>query len=489
MSVKTESGASASSATRATGKGSAQAGTVEQLSRADRVARGKDARAVTPLESHAEFAPDGPRDPVGLLLGQAKSRVPELVPVRHGRMLVSPFTFYRGAALPMAADLATTPASGLRVQLCGDAHLSNFGAFASPERRLVFDVNDFDESLPGPFEWDVKRLAASLAVAGRDNGFPAKARRKIVLAAAEGYRAAMRGFADQPLMEVWYAHLDIEQAIGEFQSQMKAKRFKKAEALLAKAHTKDSTLALRKLTTLDGGQRRIISDPPMIMPIEDVFADVQAGAIYQEIRTVLGKYRRTLQSDRRHLLEQFTLVQVARKVVGVGSVGTRAWILLMDAGDGTQPLFLQAKEAQPSVLAEFCGRSQYANQGERVVTGQHLMQAESDIFLGWTRVPGPDKVNRDFYVRQLKDWKFSAPIEAMIPSGMTVYASLCGWTLARAHARSGDRVALASYLGSSAKFDQAIADFAETYADQNERDYTALRDAVKDGRAEATTEI
>jgi uncharacterized protein (DUF2252 family) len=462
---------------------------VEQLSRADRVARGKDAREMTPLESHAEFQPAGARDPVGLLLGQAKSRVPELVPVRHGRMLVSPFTFYRGAALPMAADLAITPACGLRVQLCGDAHLSNFGAFASPERRLVFDVNDFDESLPGPFEWDVKRLAASLAVAGRDNGFPAKARRKIILAAAEGYRTAMRAFADQPLLEVWYAHLDIEQAIGGFRSQMKAKRFKKAEAMLAKAHTKDSTLALRKLTTTDDGQRRIISDPPMIMPIEDVFADVQAGAIYAEIRTVLGKYRRTLQSDRRHLLEQFTLVQVARKVVGVGSVGTRAWIVLMDAGDGTEPLFLQAKEAQPSVLADYCGRSQYTNQGERVVAGQHLMQAESDIFLGWTRAAGPDKVDRDFYVRQLKDWKFSVPIELMVPSGMAVYAGLCGWTLARAHARSGDRVALAAYLGGSAKFDQAIADFAETYADQNDRDYTALRAAVKDGRAEASTEI
>jgi len=462
---------------------------VEQLTRADRVARGKDARAQAALESHAEFHPGASRDPVELLLGQAKSRVPELVPVRHGRMLVSPFTFYRGAALPMAADLATTPASGLRVQLCGDAHLSNFGAFASPERRLVFDVNDFDESLPGPFEWDVKRLAASLAVAGRDNGFPAKARRKIALAAAEGYRTAMRGFADQPLLEVWYAHLDIEQAIGGFRSQMKAKRFKKAEALLAKAHTKDSTLALRKLTTLDDGQRRIISDPPMIMPIEDVFADVQAGAIYDEIRTVLGKYRRTLQSDRRHLLEQFTLVQVARKVVGVGSVGTRAWILLMDAGDGAEPLFLQAKEAQPSVLAEHCGRSQYANQGERVVAGQHLMQAESDIFLGWTRVPGPDKVDRDFYVRQLKDWKFSAPIELMVPAGMAVYAGLCGWTLARAHARSGDRLALAAYLGGSVKFDEAIADFAETYADQNERDYAALQAAVKDGRADAASEI
>jgi uncharacterized protein (DUF2252 family) len=466
-----------------------RAGTVEQLSRADRAARGKDARAVTPLDSHAEFQPDGSRDPVGLLLSQATSRVPELVPVRHGRMLVSPFTFYRGAALPMAADLATTPASGLRVQLCGDAHLSNFGAFASPERNLVFDVNDFDETLPGPFEWDVKRLAASLAVAGRDNGFPAKARRKIVLAAAEGYRTAMSGFAGQTFLEVWYAHLDIEQAIGEFRSQMKAKRLKAAEKLLAKAHTADSTKALRKLTTVTDGQRRIISDPPMIVPAEEVFSDVQADELYKLIHTVLGKYRRTLQSDRRHLLEQFTLVQVARKVVGVGSVGTRAWVLLMDAMDGVEPLFLQAKEVQPSVLAAYCGRSQYTNQGERVVAGQHLMQAESDIFLGWTRVPGPDKVDRDFYVRQLKDWKFSAPIEAMIPSGMTVYARLCGWALARAHARSGDRIALAAYLGGSGTFDQAIADFAETYADQNERDYAALQAAVKDGRAEATTEI
>ena len=445
---------------------------------------------MAPLDSHAEFAPGKSRDPVGLLLDQAKSRVPELVPVRHGRMLVSPFTFYRGAALPMAADLAATPASGLRVQLCGDAHLSNFGAFASPERRLVFDVNDFDETLPGPFEWDVKRLAASLAVAGRDNGFPAKIRRKIVLAAAEGYRTAMRAFAGQPLLDVWYAHLDIEQAIGELQAQVKAGRFKAAQGLLAKAHTRDSTQALGKLTTVAGGRRRIISDPPMIVPVEEVFADVAADAIYELIRAVLGKYRRTLQSDRRHLLEQFTLVQVARKVVGVGSVGTRAWVLLMDAADGVEPLFLQAKEAQPSVLAAYCGRSQYANQGERVVAGQHLMQAQSDIFLGWTRVANPlDGVDRDFYVRQLRDWKFSAPIEAMIPQGMTFYARLCGWTLARAHARSGDRIALAAYLGGSARFDQAIAGFAETYADQNERDYTALQAAVKNGTAHATTEI
>ena len=336
MTVKTESAVSASPAARASGKGSPRAGAVEQPSRADRVARGKDARAVTPLESHAEFAPAGSRDPVGLLLEQAKSRVPELVPARHGRMLVSPFTFYRGAALPMAADLATTPTSGLRVQLCGDAHLSNFGAFASPERRLVFDVNDFDETLPGPFEWDVKRLAASLAVAGRDNGFGAKARRKIVLAAAEGYRTAMRGFAEQPFLDVWYAHLDIEQAIGKFRSQLKAKRFKAAEKMLAKAHTADSTKALGKLTALVEGRRQIISDPPMIVPLEELFSDVQASAIYEEIRTVLGKYRRTLQSDRRHLLEQFTLIQAAQKVVGVGSVGTRARILLMDSGDGVR---------------------------------------------------------------------------------------------------------------------------------------------------------
>ena len=478
------------SGTRAAARGTARAAGDEQLSRADRVARGKDARAAAPLESHAEFAPAGGRDPVGLLLGQAKTRVPELVPVRHGRMLVSPFTFYRGAALPMAADLATTPASGLRVQLCGDAHLSNFGAFASPERRLVFDVNDFDETLPGPFEWDVKRLAASLAVAGRDNGFPAKARRKIALAATESYRTAMRAFAQQPLLEVWYAHLDIEPALAQFRSQMDAKRFKLAEKMLAKAHTSDSMKAMGKLTAVVDGQRRIISDPPLIVPIEEIFADVQADTIYQLLHTVVGKYRRSLQSDRRHLLEQFAMTQVARKVVGVGSVGTRAWVVLMDAADGVEPLFLQAKEAQPSVLAQYSGRSQYANQGERVVAGQHLMQAQSDIFLGWTRVPNPvDGLDRDFYVRQLRDWKFSAPIEAMIPTGMEIYARLCGWTLARAHARSGDRIALAAYLGGSAKFDQAIADFAETYADQNERDYAALQAAVKEGKAEATTEI
>src|SRR6516162_9567091 len=340
MPVKTEDAARRRAAPRGSGGDSARAGTGEQLSRADREARGKDARAAAPLESQAEFTPDRSRDPVGLLLEQDKSRVPELVPVRHGRMLVSPFTYFRGAALPMAADLATTPASGLRAQLCGDAHLANFGAFASPSRRLVFDVNDFDETLPGPFEWDVKRLAASLAVAGRNNGFPAKARRTIVLAGVERYRTAMREFAGQPFLAVWYAHLDVEDAIAHYRSQMKKKRVKATQKMVAKAHTEDSTKALRKLTTVTNGQRRIISDPPLIEPVEEVFPDEQASAIYALIRQTLGKYQRTLQSDRKHLLEQFTLVQVARKVVGVGSVGTRCWIALMDAGDGTEPLFL-----------------------------------------------------------------------------------------------------------------------------------------------------
>jgi uncharacterized protein (DUF2252 family) len=483
MAVKT------GNATRVSAGRPARAETAKQLTHADRVAKGKDARGSAPLESHAQFAPDRSRNPVGLLLEQAKSRVPELVPIRHGRMLVSPFTYYRGAALPMAADLATTPTSGLRVQLCGDAHLSNFGAFASPSRRLVFDVNDFDETLPGPFEWDVKRLAASLAVAGRDNGFGGKDRRQIVLASAESYRTTMRAFAEQHFMDVWYAHLDVEDAIAEFKSQMKAKSVKLTRKIVGQAYTSDSMKALSKLTTEVDGQPRIVSEPPLIQPVEEVFSDEQADAIYDVINEVLGKYQRTLQSDRRHLVKYFTLVQVARKVVGVGSVGTRAWIALMEGGDETEPLFLQAKEAQQSVLAAYCGRSQYRNQGERAVAGQHLMQAESDIFLGWTHVTGPDGVDRDYYVRQLKDWKLSLPIEQMIPSGMKVYARLCGWTLARAHARSGDRIALAAYLGRSARFDQAIADFAESYADQNERDHAALQAAVKDGKITATTGI
>jgi uncharacterized protein (DUF2252 family) len=489
MTVTTGRPATAKTAAQAVPRQRTRAGVVERPSRADRAAQGKDARTVAPLDSHSEFRPGPGRDPVGLLLGQAESRVPDLVPVRHGRMLVSPFTYYRGAALPMAADLAGTPAAGLQVQLCGDAHLSNFGAFASPERNLVFDVNDFDETLPGPFEWDVKRLAASLVVAGRDNGFTEKVCRKIALASAEGYRNAMREFARMSFLDVWYACMDVEPALAQVKSQIDASRLKKLKKMLAKAHTKDSTSALGKLTAEIDGQRRIISDPPTIVPIEELFADMQVEQVYEQVRTVLDKYRRTLQTDRRHLLSEFTLVHVARKVVGVGSVGTRAWIALLDAADGVEPLVLQAKEAQPSVLAAYAGRSRYRNEGERVVAGQHLMQAQSDIFLGWTRVSGPDGVERDFYVRQLRDWKFSMPIEAMVPAGLTLYARLCGWTLARGHARSGDRVALAAYLGRSAKFDHAIADFAGTYADQNELDYASFQAAVTDGRAEAVSGV
>src|SRR6476661_6736948 len=327
--------------TEAAAEADEQANRAGRPSPKERIARGKAARAKVPLEAHADFRPAPSRDPVALLMRQAETRVPELVPIRHGRMLVSPFAFYRGAAIVMAGDLATTSTPGLRTQLCGDAHLANFGAFASPERRLVFDVNDFDETLPGPFEWDVKRMAASFVVAGRDNGYAPKVIRKIVRAAVSSYRTAMQEFSTQPLMSVWYAHLDIESAIDQFKSQVKAKQYKATKGMVAKAHTKDSTHALRKLTTVVDGHRTIISDPPMIVPIEDIFTGIDKEAIYHQLHTVLTQYRRSLQSDRRHLLEQFSMGQVARKVVGVGSVGTRAWILLMEADDGVEPLFLQ----------------------------------------------------------------------------------------------------------------------------------------------------
>jgi len=467
-----------------------RAAAVSHPSRAERVATGKAARAKAPLESHAEFTPTETRpDPVDLLLGQATSRAPDLVPIRHGRMLVSPFTFYRGGALPMAADLATTATSGLGVQLCGDAHLSNFGVFASPERRMVFDLNDFDETLPGPFEWDVKRLAASFAVATRESGFSNKERRKIVMTVVASYRKAMREFAEEPTLAVWYARLDIESYIADMRGSVKPARLKNTEASLAKARSRDGMQAVSKLTTVVDGQVRFRHDPPLVVPVEDLFGDVERDALYSEIRDLVRKYRRSLQSDRRHLLERFALVHMARKVVGVGSVGTRAFVLLFDGGDGVDPLVLQAKEAQRSVLTDYVGRTTYANEGARVVAGQHLMQAVSDIFLGWNRSPGADGVQRDFYIRQLRDGKYSIPVEELLPAGMAVYARACGWTLARAHARSGDRVAIGRYLGKSDRFETAVSDFAERYADQNEADYAAFAAAVKDGRAEAATGI
>jgi len=457
-----------------------------RISRTERIAHGQAARSAAPLESLAGFEPSSTRaDPVSLLESQAQSRVAELVPIRHGRMLVSPFTYYRGAALPMAADLGSGPPSGLRVQLCGDAHLSNFGLFATPERHLVFSVNDFDETFPGPFEWDVMRLVASLAVAGRDNGYSTKERRRIAMNAAAEYRTAMRMFAELSMLDVWYAHLDADEVFSRFSAQMKPQLAKRTQDALAKARTQDSMRAMGKLTTEVDGRRRFVTDPPLIVPVEDLFSDRHSEQVYASMRELVAGYSQTLQADRRHLLDQFTLTHMARKVVGVGSVGTRAWILLMEPKDGTEPLLLQAKEAQRSVLADYTEPAEYANEADRVVTGQHLMQAASDIFLGWQTVVGQDGVERAYYVRQLKDWKFSAAVERMLPEGMAGYARICGWTLARAHARSGDRIAIAAYLGKSDAFERALADFAEKYADQNERDYAALKDAVGSGRIEA----
>jgi uncharacterized protein (DUF2252 family) len=463
---------------------------VPHLSRAEREARGKAARADVPRRSHAAFEPLSSRpDPVSLLEEQAVSRVPELVPIRYGRMLASPFAFFRGAALIMAADLAATPRSGLTVQLCGDAHLSNFGVFGSPERRLLFDINDFDETLPGPWEWDVKRLAASFAVAGRERGFGTTERRTIVLDAVRAYREAMREFAAMRNLEVWYAHLDVEVAMAAFAREASRKQVERAEANIAKVRTRDSMQAFAKLTHMVDGEPRIVSDPPLIVPVEELLTEpMERDVLVEEIRSLIRPYRRSLQNDRRVLLEQFRFADIARKVVGVGSVGMRAWIILMLGVDGGDPLFLQAKEAQPSVLARFLGASQYANEGERVVRGQRLMQAASDIFLGWQRVTsGVDGVRRDFYLRQLRDWKGSASVETMTPRAMSIYGRLCGWTLARAHARSGDRVAIAAYLGGGDSFDRALAEFAEAYADQNERDLRMLEQAVADGRVTAST--
>jgi uncharacterized protein (DUF2252 family) len=465
---------------------------VGRLNPAESAARGKTARAEVPRDSHAMFDPPPDRpDPIGLLEEQGKSRVPELVPVRYGRMMVSPFTFFRGAALPMASDLAGTPVSGLAVQACGDAHLSNFGLFGSAERRLIFDVNDFDETLPGPWEWDVKRLAASLEVAARGNGFAGKQRREIVAAAVARYRQAMRGFAGMTNLQVWYSHMDMDQMRAEFDAQLQPQQRKVVDKGLSKARTRDSMEELAKLCHAVDGQPRIIADPPLLVPIEDLVPDqTDRTALEAQFTSLISKYRRTLETDRRFLLDQFRFADLARKVVGVGSVGTRCWIVLMLGRDDADPLFLQVKEAEASVLSRFVGASKYANQGQRVVAGQRLMQASSDIFLGWQRVEaGLDGRQRDFYVRQLRDWKFSVDIETMVPRGMRMYGEVCGWTLARAHARSGDRIAIASYLGGSDVFDRAITEFAAAYADQNERDHKSLLAAVASGRIAAEPDL
>ncbi|MEE4544780.1 DUF2252 domain-containing protein [Streptomyces sp. V4-01] len=456
------------------------------LSAQDRAALGKAARAAVPRSSHASFdPPSGRPDVVEVVEAQSASRVPELVPIRYGRMTESPFRFYRGAAGIMAMDLAATPVTGIHAQLCGDAHLLNFRLLASPERRMMFDINDFDETHPGPWEWDVKRLTASLVIAGRANGFGARERAAIVRATVRSYREQVRHFAGMGHLPVWYASFDEEWVRERFAPRMGDRAKRGWKRAVDKARTRDSMQAYRKLTEVVEGRLRIAADPPLVTPMQDLLPGVERDLLERGIRELITRYGRTLPSDRQWLLEQYRVVDMARKVVGVGSVGTRCWIVLLLGRDDEDPLLLQAKEAGASVLAEHLGDEGRRSEGERVVRGQRLMQATTDIFLGWEHVEGIDGVERDFYVRQLHDWKGIATPEVMVPAGMQAFGELCGATLARAHARSGDRIAIASYLGGGDIFDRALVEFAETYADQNEKDYKALVKAVDSGRVEA----
>ncbi|MFE5244368.1 MULTISPECIES: DUF2252 domain-containing protein [unclassified Streptomyces] len=455
----------------------------------ERAALGRAARKRAPRSSHRAYEPPSDRpDPLALLEAQSAARVPELVPIRYGRMTESPFRFYRGAAAIMASDLAGTPRSGLRAQLCGDAHLLNFRLLASPERNLLFDINDFDETLPGPWEWDVKRLAASLVIAGRANGFTDKERARIVRATVRSYRESMIRFAEMRNLDVWYTKTDEARLRTVAGDRLAARGRKRVASAVTKARSRDSLQAFAKLTEESGGRFRIAADPPLIVPLADLLTGGELHATEDRLHELIRSYGRSLPTDRRALLADYRPVDMARKVVGVGSVGTRCWIILLLGRDGGDPLFLQAKEADTSVLAPHAGASTYRNQGQRVVAGQRLMQAAGDIFLGWERVDGLDGRQRDFYVRQLRDWKGIAEPELMVPRGMAAFGELCGSTLARAHARSGDRIAIAAYLGRSDVFDRALETFAERYADQNERDHQALVDAVAAGRLSAAEE-
>jgi uncharacterized protein (DUF2252 family) len=456
----------------------------------DRAALGKAARKEASRSRHAEWEPPSNRaDPVEVLEQQAADRVPELLPLRYGRMLASPFAFFRGAATIMAADLAATPVSGLWVQACGDAHLSNFGAYAAPDRDMVVDVNDFDETLPAPWEWDLKRLATSFEIAGRDRAFDCLRRHQIVLTVAAEYRRTMRELAGLGHLDVWYRRVDVSEIRKEFRQQMKRTELEAADRNLAKARKKDRMRAFSKLTHRVNGEPRIVSDPPVLVPLEEMFSGRELDEAEGAVHRLVEDYRDTLREEHRHLLNGYRYVHAARKVVGVGSVGQRAWIALLLGRDDADPLFLQVKEAGPSVLEPHTAPTEFPHQGQRVVVGQRLTQAATDILLGWLSAEGPDGVWRDFYVRQLWDQKGSAPIEQMSPKMMEVYARVCGGTLARGHARSGDRVAIAAYLGSRDTFDLAIAGFAGAYADQNERDYAAVRQGIQDGRLVADLEL
>jgi uncharacterized protein (DUF2252 family) len=459
---------------------------VDHPTPSERVARGRAARAEVPRAGHGGWEPASSRQsPVDVLKHQATTRLAELIPIRHARMTASPFAFYRGAAAVMAADLATTPNSGLRVQACGDAHLANFGGFAAPDRTLVFDINDFDETLPGPWEWDVKRLVASFEIAARARGFDKKTRAGIVEGTARAYREAMREYAEIGNLELWYMRLDESDVYGQWSERVPPAAMKRFQKGVNKARTKDNMRAFDKLTSVVQGEVRITGDPPLIVRLEDLMEDEDAGALRAQLRHMFRGYRQSLQPDRRVLVESFEVVDMARKVVGVGSVGTRCWIVFLRGRDNGDPLFLQIKEAQASVLEPYVGKSMYQNHGRRVVEGQRLTQAASDIFLGWDRVEDGTGDHRDFYVRQLWDGKLSAQVDIMEPAVLEVYGEICASTLARAHARSGDRIAIAAYLGGGTAFDRAIASFATDYADQNDRDYEEVVEAIRDGELEA----
>ena len=459
----------------------------------ERAATGKEARTITPRSSQAEYELNWTNrpDPVSLLEQQATSRVPSLVPIRYGRMLTSPFAFYRGAALIMASDLATTANSGLTVQACGDAHLSNFGVFASPERTLIFDINDFDETHPGPWEWDLKRLLVSAEIAGQSNSFSESQRREIVLAGAQEYRFAITEFSQMRQLDIWYSKLDVDSILRNLKENIKNGEVRPKHLDINKAMNRTSLQALRKFTEIVNGQRRFISAPPLVAPIRDLTHEdlIMDFDDFTNIEVAISEYAQTLSHDRRHLLDQFTFIDLARKVVGVGSVGTRAWMALFEGRDQTDPLFLQVKEAQNSVLEGFTSVSKFDNSGERVVAGQRLMQSSSDIFLGWNRVTGADGRSRDYYIRQLRDWKGSVTVDLMNPAELKLYVRTCAWTLAKAHARTGDSISISAYLGQGRTFDQAMVEFAKTYSEQNLQDYEALKDAAASGRVSAQADL
>jgi len=447
---------------------------------------GRAARQAAPRSAHGDWTPSPSRpDPVALLEAQAATRVQELIPIRYGRMLVSPFTFYRGAAAVMAADLAATPDSGIAVQACGDAHISNFGGFAAPDRRLIFGPNDFDETLPGPWEWDVKRMAASVEIAGRDIGLQEDRRSRLVAACIREYREAMRGFAQVSHLDVWYERINASELVDRFGGRLGSKSRIEFSRPFVKARQKTSLRAVRKLTERGDGGPRFRSVPPLLVRFADLHDPADPRTEEDYVRDLLDRYIESLDSDRRYLFGTYRYVDLARKVVGVGSVGTRAWVILFAGREGQDALVLQMKEAQASVLEPYLGASEFAHHGERVVRGQRMGQATTDVFLGWQRSQGLDGKEHDFYIRQLWDWKASMELSRMGYSGLHAYSRACGWSLARAHARSGDRIAIAAYLGTGPRFDEAIARFSAAYADQNELDYERLVEAVRAGEVRA----